>query len=126
MSRRAEETWNREMPLADIFSRSAVTMKLRSTSPTNWTCVTPSMSSISGMIRSCTSAWTSTSGLSDTTPNWITGKASGSKRPTVGSSTAAGKFTPLRAFSINASAAAISVPYLNVAKTAVLPSEDVD
>ena len=88
------------MPFADIFSRSAVTMKLRSTSPTNWTSETPSMSSISGMIRSCTSACTSTSGLSDTTPNWITGKASGSKRPTVGSSTAAGKFTPLRAFSI--------------------------
>ena len=125
-SRRAASIWKMVTPLAAILSRSAATLTLRSTSPISWTCITPSISSISGMISSFTSSCTSGSGLSDTMPSWITGKASGVKRPTVGSSTEAGNATPFSAFSTWASAAAMSVPYRKVAKTADLPSDEVD
>ena len=61
-------------------------------------------------MRDRTRSCISDKGRSETTLNWTTGKSSGLKRPTFGSSTPSGKAMPLTAASMADCASAMSVP----------------
>ena len=122
----AAEIWNSEIPFAAILSASATIRTLRSTSPVSEMFWTPSIPEISGRTRDSTMSWTSYRSRSETTLNWMTGNSSGLNRPTFGSSAPEGIGTSFTAAAMALSASAMSVPYLNVAKMAALPSRDVD